>query len=539
MPCLVKSLTDCLNKRKTFDQLCHKRKTHYYSQCKTMIDYVLDNAENSLYVTGYNEKGEFLKVLSLRASASMIIVGPRLSQRRYNKAKTIFLNQGVEMSSWEECVDYLKNLMIPNVTKGTCRRERCICASVSVKSVLNSMLCHPELRSQIDFYPMEKQSILFERLALEEPDIFKIGENLKPSEKSIFIRHSSDGFRALRGKAERTSISILNNKKNIFSPFFEIPINLYEGEETYEQLRTHLGWGGDSEFGNTADGHGMYKELSDLALGGFTSDENEYFNVIVLTVPDMKMLEVMLGRCSSLSHTGDCWCQKTLHERQLFDATPGPLRSIKEMFDNGMLNKVTKKKPVGQERVPMFWAMCIYTMPPDSLHLILGVHKQLMKSFIHTMSSIGTNANILDIPEGFRIAGLHAVAKQFKNFYLNLSVTASKVMSVSIKKAEIALIGNDTRILESRIEMVFDYVFRFKDDDVRYNVAMQDNRNKTKYVIMSYKCFSWIGNYLRRHTMTLALVDRLQSHIVDFFDYLFVAIEKTLVHNMFTLIYII
>ena len=99
-PCLVKALTDCANKRKTFDQLSYKRKTHYYTQCKELVNYILDNAALRLYVDGYNEKKETLKIMSLRASASMIIVGPRLSQRRYEKSRAIFANQGVEMSSW-------------------------------------------------------------------------------------------------------------------------------------------------------------------------------------------------------------------------------------------------------------------------------------------------------------------------------------------------------------------------------------------------------------------------------------------------------
>lgn len=92
--CLMKMVQKCVSKRKKFEVLTHRRKLHYYSQAKAIVDFMLDNADYELYVDGYNENKKVKKV-TVKASAAMIIVGPRMSQRKYNKTKKILQKQRV------------------------------------------------------------------------------------------------------------------------------------------------------------------------------------------------------------------------------------------------------------------------------------------------------------------------------------------------------------------------------------------------------------------------------------------------------------
>lgn len=160
-----------------------------------------------------------------------------------------------------------------------------------------------------------------------------------------------------------------------------------------------------------------------------------------------------------------------------------------------------------------------------------------MKSLVHLMGSIASDEQIKEIPEGCRRAGLHAVARQFTK---HLKICTEKKFDAKIKKAAISLIGNDTRILESRVEIIFDYVFRYRNDTDQgtpneklvFNLKQTDNRKKTKDLILAYKCFGWIGNYLRCRTMDLSQVTtQLKEHIKDFYSYLFEAVERTIVYK--------
>ena len=463
-------------------------------------------------------------LVEMKVALSMLMSRNGMSDRLYVRHRAELETNGVILPSLAKVKEFKNCLLIPRTWK--CTMSGCLCCITSVQESIVMVLENEDLRQRMVFKTPDEQESIFMELKKEAPLLYG---NLQQESKTVWIRFSPDNHRTAGNQnAERVSFMILNFENDIDNPFYEIFACLWRGKETRQEFQRHCGQSDGYPYvkNTTCSQEGVFNILADLVVNGITVRE-EYFNVVVVLVPDLCCLEtllgisnyifcsnvlklIVLGRQTGTSENGDSWCTKTLQEKKNpnhFEISP--LRSLKTIVENGMeaetiyknhemtlggamVNenrqpiKGIPKKCSGQKRSTMISCVCIWTMPPDVLHLGLALHRigfQVLMGFV-----IETDTqNILH--DAFVTMGATTLAHSFKE-------EVAKRKGVISKDIMPTLNGNSCAILEYRIGFLFTQLFENFENTV-------EERKRSKNIIMMYKYFGMLSVELKKKKCTM------------------------------------
>ena len=457
--------------------------------------------------------------VDMHIALSMLMTRNGMSQELYKRHKKQLKTQGVILPSLRDVQAFKKTLKIPKSWQ--CNTAGCVCAIVCIKETITMILKNDKLIKRMTFMTSAAQSGVFQELKNEAPLLYG---NLDESRKTIWIRLSPDNFRTAGNKnAERVSYMILNFEEDTDNPFYEIFASIWQGGETRCEFQVHCG---------TTDGFpyleytsrtndGIFNDFADLVVNGIKVN-GEWFNVVVLLVPDMCCLETLLGRQTGTSENGDCFCTKKLTDKKNPDHDNDiyPLRSVKTIVENGRkAEKIYKdhvaslngeavietRQPIkgiplkcdGQKRSTLLSFVCIWTMPPDVLHLMLAMHRIAFPVLLGFAIETNTHTILYD---AFKAMGATTLAHSFREEVKKRKGKISKDIMPTLN-------GNSCSILENRIGFLFTKLFEKKEETYE-----ERKRSKGKY-LTSCQLVILINAFIIRYIINVQVIQHAISSI--------------------------
>jgi len=277
----------------------------------------------------------FLKVLkfnppavdiNLKESALLLITQSDLSQRGYKNLKKVLKSQGVNLPTYAQVQEFIKNIDVGNLERSfyDCA-EICLSASSNVSDTLKLFVGNQFWYEKLQFYDTAQQSILSENLKELNPELYG---NLDPKYKALFLRLTGDNFRASkRFPTEQISYSVLNNKELLLlllhSPYGQFLSSLWRGSESRINVDLHT-----KEF---------FNKVTNLVKEGIEVKHKNGFEFVFATFcADLGFVKEVLGKCSSTSLYGCFYCKKKIHDWDQDTCITASKQSIKEMVMLGL-----------------------------------------------------------------------------------------------------------------------------------------------------------------------------------------------------------
>ena len=115
----------------------------------------------------------------------------------------------------------------------------------------------------------------------------------------------------------------------------------------------------------------------------------------------------------------------------------------------------SSKNCYGQSRIPIMSFCSLLTPPPEMLHLVLGIHRLLIRGVVQLASDkFGSKLN--DLASGLKEVDFTRMSVKITAL---LNTCDSKLTTIANVCSHIAPDGNEGRLLEMRVEKLFEVLF--------------------------------------------------------------------------------
>ena len=140
----------------------------------------------------------------------------------------------------------------------------------------------------------------------------------------------------------------------------------------------------------------------------------------------------------------------------------------------------------------------LLTSPPDMLHLVLGIHRLLIRGVVQLASDkFGSKLN--DLASGLKEVGFTRMSVKITAL---LNTCDSKLTTIANVCSHIAPNGNEGRLLEMRVGKLFEVLFY--DTESTSHIK---GRKRAKPIIFAYCLLAKISDFFMTKKATLAQLD--------------------------------